>query len=268
MFDIDGQASVCDPHPTHRRPESTRQASVPDFAWRSAAKVRVLVAHPVRRLSTGLCSSLNELPECDARLWDDELGGEYSTLAATGAEVLISDPARGMQLLEGMLQQDRANADLPSVVVVLLRDLPALEKLASTRVMRTARSDRSPADPRGAAACTTQALKGGLPPRALRRVCEHVRDRLDGRITHRELAAIAGLSESHFSRAFKRSVGMSAHRYISRRRVESAAELIAETDQPLSEIALAVGFSDQSHFTRVFHRLTGETPGAFRRRHR
>jgi AraC-like DNA-binding protein len=76
------------------------------------------------------------------------------------------------------------------------------------------------------------------------------------------------LSEFHFARAFKQSLGVPPHRYLIQRRIARAAEIVKTTDKPLSEVALDVGFSDQSHFTRLFVRVTGETPRAFRHRHR
>jgi AraC-like DNA-binding protein len=110
--------------------------------------------------------------------------------------------------------------------------------------------------------------RGGLPPGALRRVRDHVEAHLSEKIELRDLAAIAGLSACHFSRAFKQSMGKPPHRYLMTRRIAAAAELIEKTDQTMTEISLEVGFSDQSHFTRVFLGMTGETPRAFRRRHR
>jgi AraC-like DNA-binding protein len=109
---------------------------------------------------------------------------------------------------------------------------------------------------------------GGIAPGALRRVREHVEQKLSETLELSELAAVAGLSQCHFSRAFKQSVGETPHRYLMQRRVSAAIELIKHTDQRLTDISLSVGFSDQSHFTRTFVKHTGETPRAFRHRHR
>jgi transcriptional regulator GlxA family with amidase domain len=110
--------------------------------------------------------------------------------------------------------------------------------------------------------------RGGLAPGALRRVREHIESSLSERIELGELARITGLSECHFSRAFRQSVGVPPHRYVMTRRVEVAANLIEQTNRSLTDIALAVGFADHSHFTRTFARMKRETPGAYRRRHR
>jgi len=106
--------------------------------------------------------------------------------------------------------------------------------------------------------------RGGLPPAVTRRVREYVDSHLDESIGLDVLAGTAGLSVNHFARAFRESVGEPPHGYILRRRIERAREMLKQTDQPLSEIALAVGFSDHSHFARHFRRLVGVTPSAAR----
>ena len=110
--------------------------------------------------------------------------------------------------------------------------------------------------------------RGGMAFGSLRRTREHIERELAHKISLRELAGIAGLSAGHFCRAFKQSVGMSPHRYLLQRRIAAAADLIRTTDRSLAEVALNVGFADQSHFTRVFARESGETPSAFRRKYR
>jgi len=82
-----------------------------------------------------------------------------------------------------------------------------------------------------------------------------------------ELAASARLSESHFSRAFKAYFGRSPHQYILERRVARAQDLMLASDGRLSEIALACGFTDQAHLSRMFRRLVGAAPNAWRRAH-
>ncbi len=110
--------------------------------------------------------------------------------------------------------------------------------------------------------------RGGLPPGALRRVREVMECRLTEKLQLRELAAVAGVSKCHFARAFKQSVGQPPHQYLMMRRIEVAAELIKASDRSLTEISVDTGFSDQSHFSRSFVRITGETPRDYRRRHR
>jgi len=110
--------------------------------------------------------------------------------------------------------------------------------------------------------------RGGLPPGVLRRVRAHVDANLESNIDLADLAAVANLSRCHFARAFKQSVGATPHDYLVQRRLERAQELLADTEMPLAEIALATGFSDQSHFSRRFREHLNASPSAFRRARR
>ena len=83
-----------------------------------------------------------------------------------------------------------------------------------------------------------------------------------------DLAAAAGLSRGRFSRAFLRSVGELPRRYLRRRRIEFAQELMLTTRKSLAEIALECGLCDQSHLTKTFHRMVGVSPSAWRRARR
>jgi AraC family transcriptional regulator len=80
-----------------------------------------------------------------------------------------------------------------------------------------------------------------------------------------ELAAAASVSADHLARAFRRHQGCTVGEYVRRLRVELACRLLAESEEPLAQVALAAGFSDQSHFTKVFRRRMGTTPAAFRK---
>lgn len=107
--------------------------------------------------------------------------------------------------------------------------------------------------------------KLGLTPTALRRVREYIDAHLEGDLSLKTLAQIAGLSISHFARAFKKTEGMTPHAYVLERRLAHARKLLLETKLSLSEIAFAVGFADQSHFARRFRRQIGVAPNEFRR---
>jgi len=102
--------------------------------------------------------------------------------------------------------------------------------------------------------------RGGLPPVLTQRVCEYIESHLEKKIGLEALAAIAGLSTHHFARAFHQSVGMPPHSYLLSRRLERAERMLRETERPLSEIAAATGFADQSHLARHFRRRTGMSP--------
>jgi AraC family transcriptional regulator len=97
------------------------------------------------------------------------------------------------------------------------------------------------------------------------RITEFIEENLDRPICLDDLAAVVNVSRFHFSRLFKRAVGVTAIGFVEQCRIRRAQSLIADTDLPLAEIALATGFADQSHFTRRFHRHVGCTPAVFAR---
>ena len=109
-----------------------------------------------------------------------------------------------------------------------------------------------------------RAHSAGLPACKLRRVVEYINDNLTRDLTLAEIARVAGMSPHYFSRAFKQSTGTPPHRYVTNCRVEQAKRLLTDEELPLAEVGLRVGFPNQSHFTTLFHRLTGVTPKAFR----
>jgi AraC-like DNA-binding protein len=78
------------------------------------------------------------------------------------------------------------------------------------------------------------------------------------------LAASAHLSRAHFIRSFRATFGETPHRYLQRRRLERAMALLRETDRPVTEICLDVGFSSLGSFSRTFHDVVGVSPRAYR----
>ena len=107
--------------------------------------------------------------------------------------------------------------------------------------------------------------RGGLAPWAERRCREYLRDHLADDVTLAELAAVARLSPFHLARMFKISTGLPPHAYQRRLRCERAQALLRETDLPVTEIALAVGYATPQAFARMFLAETGATPSAWRR---
>jgi len=103
-----------------------------------------------------------------------------------------------------------------------------------------------------------------LPRPRLRRVLDYIETHLGQDLTLTELASVACLSPSHFSRAFKQEIGTGLRCYTVQRRVQRAREMLLHSSDSLAGIAAATGFADQSHLTVVFRRETGITPGRFR----
>lgn len=104
----------------------------------------------------------------------------------------------------------------------------------------------------------------GLPKWRLKRVLAFIDDHLDEAVSLADMAAAAGLSRMHFAAQFRAATGQRPHEYLLRRRIARAQELLRETCDPLVQIALAVGFRTQAHFTTVFRRFVGDTPYQWR----
>lgn len=107
---------------------------------------------------------------------------------------------------------------------------------------------------------TRDAHQGGLVPWQKRRLMELIESNLDGELRLSNLAEECGLSVSYFTRSFKRTFGVSAHRYLIARRVERAKILLKSSSAPLSEIALESGFADQAALSRTFRAVVGTSP--------
>lgn len=106
----------------------------------------------------------------------------------------------------------------------------------------------------------------GLAGWQLALAARHLRSDRAGDVPVAEIASLCGLSRSHFTRAFKVSTGLPPHHWLMRHRIERARDLLERTDESIAAIALACGFADQSHLTRVFHAIVGTSPAAWRRR--
>ena len=102
-------------------------------------------------------------------------------------------------------------------------------------------------------------------PSWLDRAREYVEAHSSLRITLAELARHSGVHPVHLAQAFRSRYGMSVGAYVRRLRVERARQELATGSLPISQVALSAGFTDQSHFTRVFRMHAGTTPGRFRK---
>jgi AraC family transcriptional regulator len=135
-------------------------------------------------------------------------------------------------------------------------DAAACPQLAQTMLQGVDRTSPQP---------SRKGVRQGLAPWQVRAVLAHIEANLALSIRNKDLAMVAGLSEFHFNVAFRRSTGRSPHVYVVRRRMELAQGLMLSTAKSLSEIAAECGFADQPHFTRLFRRVVGESPAAWRR---
>jgi AraC family transcriptional regulator len=177
-----------------------------------------------------------------------DVGGERDTIGAVGSMELAADTVivlvhRAMKCLES----DRRAA---------LRCLTDASTLLGGCVKRSEG---------GGPEMPSSFQPGGLARWQARRALAYIEENLGSKIGILKLAALVSLSDSHFSRSFKRTMGLSPMAYVVKRRVERAKVMMIATAEQLTEIALACGFADQSHFTRAFRRMVGMSPSLWRR---
>jgi AraC family transcriptional regulator len=169
-------------------------------------------------------------------------------LAEAGVAARLSPP-----------QLQSAIADISRALNEALRDERTSAVLYLQRAENLLRPAAQPESPR--------AVERG--PRLIawqrRRVLDHIEARLAMPLRNRELASLVGFSEFHFNVAFRNSLGASPHEFVIRRRIERAQQLMLSTGMSLADIACECGLADQAHLSRLFRKVVGETPAAWRR---
>lgn len=110
-----------------------------------------------------------------------------------------------------------------------------------------------------------QRKRGKLAPYQLRKTVDYIEQNCGRTIRLDELAQLTGLSQSYFCSAFRESTGMPPQQWQMKARVERAKNLLKKGDTPLASVAVGLGFADQAHLTRVFRKIVGTTPGAWRK---
>jgi AraC family transcriptional regulator len=106
-------------------------------------------------------------------------------------------------------------------------------------------------------------IVSSIDPR-LQRAISMAEDKFAENLSLEQLASEAAMSPFHFARSFKRATGLPPHKFLASKRIDRAKELLKTTTLPIMEIAFRVGYEDVSHFTDLFRRMTGGTPGEFR----
>jgi AraC-like DNA-binding protein len=180
-----------------------------------------------------------------------------------------SDPADGLDVHESSLETLRcAAADLLHAVSGILRERPeeAREYLLHAATLLRLRPPNTVAGADGYdKPAAVRPPRGGLAPWQVRKLTAYIETHLGSGIAIADLAALAKLSTFHFCRAFRQSLNETPRTYVMRRRVERAQGLMFHPDASLARIAIDCGFADQAHFNKVFRRIVGESPGAWRR---
>lgn len=132
-----------------------------------------------------------------------------------------------------------------------------IESLASTLAVHLLRNY-------SVAAQHIREFSGGLSRARLRRAVEYIDAHLDQNLSLAQIAEIVGMSPYYFSRALKKSTGFAPHAYVVHQRMTRAKKLLIETKLPVTEIAAAVGYASQTHFSTQFHKFVGVSPSVYR----
>ncbi|MEO0846813.1 MAG: AraC family transcriptional regulator [Cyanobacteria bacterium J06648_1] len=106
--------------------------------------------------------------------------------------------------------------------------------------------------------------EGGLSDRSLFQAIEYIDHHLSQSIKLEDLSNHVGISKFHFSRLFKKSLGITPHQYVMQQRIERAKQLLSKADLSISDIALDCGFNSHAHLGKYFHKIVGMTPKAYR----
>lgn len=186
-----------------------------------------------------------------------------------------NDPLCGRRVCDSM--SDHASADSSMAVAQLIEAAQFARdgdrEAAKARIARAMAILHGQPLSRSVATQTFRAVMrqtpyAGLAAWQARKIAAHVDANLCDQIHVADLAALLGLSSSYFSRKFTHTFGISPHAWLTRRRIEVAQGLMLTTDAPLSEIAQSCGMADQSHLSRSFRRIVGETPFSWRQSRR
>lgn len=167
-----------------------------------------------------------------------------------------------LTLMSEMHTRDR---QLQAIAVMLLHELQQdhlgsglyIESLANLLAVHLLRN-YSTVQPR------LPLYQGGLSDRQIMQVVEYIQAYLNQNIQLKDLAQMLNLSQFHFSRLFKQSLGITPYQYLMQQRVEKAQQLLKQTNDSITNIALECGFSSHSHFSLQFRQITGIAPKVYR----
>lgn len=204
--------------------------------------------------------------ECNpSTVFTEPMGDRHGNIVGSaGAHVLVlqPDPARGELFEPGRAVLDNAvhfrHGGLTSLAWRIVHELRTADETSPLALHGLAFEMLATA--------TRNVLPASRPPAAwLLRVEEMIRARYRDGLSIEELAREADVHPMHLTRAFRKHYRESIGAFTRRLRLEWTVRQLATSDQPLVDIALAAGFSDQSHFTRAFRRYAGIPPGTYRR---
>jgi AraC family transcriptional regulator len=211
-----------------------------------------------REIAPGSFCITPERGEIPAARWR----GERRIVVAELSPALVASVAESHRLknFELLSRHGINDSQVAHLMLVLREEMhggnPAgqayVDMVARALVLRLLRAHAGLAPPR--------LRRGGLARSLLHRVLEYIDAHVDQNLGLQTLAALSGLSEDHFARAFRAATGVPPYRYLLQRRLARARQLLESSNLTIVEIAQELGFSDQSHLTKLFRRETGMTP--------
>ena len=182
-------------------------------------------------------------------------------VAEVAADALELDPSR-VELVESLAAVDDTLAALGRLIMAEAEAggagtrmfIDMLARALALHLLRTYSTDAAP----------PPAESGALIGWRLCRATDYMHAHIAEDIPLVRLAAAAGLSPSHFARAFRAATGEPPHRYLTRLRIEAASHLLEQTRLPIIDVGLRCGFAQASHFATMFRKATGLSPRAYR----
>ena len=229
--------------------EESRGSGHTERRWTGPGQVSLTPAgQPVRRVLKGRPDVvLLHLAPGLLRAVAEEMFDRDPALVMLGARLAASDGTAD-RLVRLLL----AEAETPATATRLMTD--TLARALAVHLLRC----HSSLSPQG------RDPAAGISGVRLRRVVEHMRAHLNEALPLARLAAIGGLSPSRFACAFRAETGEPPHRYLVRIRIETARDLLENTDLPVTEVGVRCGFEQPSHFATTFRKVTGLSPRAWR----
>jgi AraC-like DNA-binding protein len=207
-----------------------------------------------------ICSSATRIPE----------DGAFGSGIAAYFDFVHANEIKGWTQrkisLAGTGSSSNTGASRPPATLPDEMAFTAVPQLRALSAQKSWLRVRDPAAPKPTAGRARTSLgRGGLACWQVRRSQEVMLGNIDSNVSLGRVAKECRLSKGHFGRAFKQTLGRPPHRWLLEQRVEKAKGLLVSPKIPISEIALDAGFADHAHFTRVCSKVTGTTPGAWRR---
>ena len=206
--------------------------------------------------NTDICASWNEPKKSVLVAFEPSTLAEMAGLDFDRVDFELHPPRAGLVDERAKMFAEMISSEMETGKGANSIYLDALFTVFSMHLLRNYSSAESSPPP---------AHRGGLAARAWRNVIDYIHAHLQDELPISELARVAGLSTSHFLRAFRQTAGQPPHRYIVDLRLRLAKQLIETTTKPLPEIAQLTGFSSHSHLSSSMRRHWATKPSEMRR---